>query len=52
MKNILLIDAQPDEARLASSLLSAYKKGAEASGFEVTTLTTCNLSFELNLKLG
>ena len=52
MKKILLIDAHPDEARLASSLLSAYKKGAEASGFDVTTLTIRNLSFELNLKLG
>ena len=52
MKNILLIDAHPDEARLASSLLSAYKKGAEASGFEVTTLTIRNLSFEPNLKFG
>ena len=52
MKKILLIDAHPNEARLASQLLSAYKKGAKASGFEVTTLTTCKLSFEPNLKLG
>jgi len=52
MKNILLIDAHPDDARFSSALLAAYKKGAEEAGFKLSTLTIRDLHFELNLKYG
>ena len=52
MKNILLIDAHPDEARFSSAFLAAYKKGAEEAGFKLSTLTIRDLRFELNLKYG
>lgn len=52
MKNILLIDAHPDEGRFASALFAAYKKGAEEAGFRISTLTIRDLRFEINLKYG
>lgn len=52
MKNILLIDAHPDEARFSSALLAADKKGAEEAGFKLSTLTIRDLRFEPNLKHG
>ena len=52
LKDILLIDAHPDDGRFSSSLLAAYKKGAEEAGFGISTLTIRDLRFEVNLRYG
>ena len=50
MKKILLIDGHPDETRLTSALISAYRSGAEEAGYQVSQIVICGLAFEPNLR--
>ncbi len=52
MKKILLIDGHPDETRLTSALMSAYGRGAEEAGHQVSQIVIRKLAFEPNLKFG
>ena len=52
MKQILLIDGHPDEARLTSSLVSSYRRGAQQAGYQVTLISVRDLAFEPNLRFG
>ena len=52
MKKILLIDGHPDETRLTSALMSAYKSGAEEAGYQVSQIVIRELAFEPNLQFG
>ena len=52
MKKILLIDGHPDETRLTSALMSAYSRGAEEAGYQVSQIVIRELAFEPNLKFG
>ena len=52
MRKILLIDGHPDETRLTSALMSAYKSGAEEAGYQVSHIVIRDLTFEPNLKFG
>ena len=52
MKKILLIDGDPDETRLTSALISAYRSGAEEAGYQVSQILIRELAFEPNLQFG
>ena len=52
MKKILLIDGHPDETRLTSALMSAYSRGAEEAGYQVSQILIRELAFEPNLQFG
>ena len=52
MKKILLIDGHPDETRLASALMSAYRSGAEEAGYQVSQIVIRELASEPNLQFG
>ena len=52
MKKILLIYGHPDETRLTSALMSAYSRGAEEAGYQVSQIVIRELAFEPNLKFG
>ena len=52
MKKILLIDGHPDETRLTSALMSAYRRGAEEAGYQVSHIVIRELAFEPNLQFG
>ena len=52
MKKILLIDGHPDETRLTSALMSAYRSGAEEAGYHVSQIVIRELAFEPNLQFG
>ena len=52
MKKILLIDGHPDETRLTSALMSAYRSGAEEAGYQVSQIVIRDLAFEPNLRFG
>ena len=52
MKKILLIDGHPDETRLTSALISAYRSGAEEAGYQVSQIVIRELAFEPNLQFG
>ena len=52
MKKILLIDGHPDETRLTSALMSAYRSGAEEAGYQVSQIVIRELAFEPNLQFG
>ena len=52
MKKILLIDGHPDETRLTSALMSAYSRGAEEAGYQVSQIVIREFAFEPNLKFG
>ena len=52
MKKILLIDGHPDETRLTSVLMSAYRSGAEEAGYQVSQIVIRDLAFEPNLRFG
>ena len=52
MKKILLIDGHPDETRLTSALMSAYRRGAEEAGYQVSQIVIRELAFEPNLQFG
>ena len=52
LKKILLIDGHPDETRLTSALMSAYRSGAEEAGYQVSQILIRELAFEPNLKFG
>jgi len=52
LRKILLIDGHPDETRLTSALMSAYKSGAEEAGYQVSHIVIRDLTFEPNLKFG
>ena len=52
MKKILLIDGHPDETRLTSALISAYRSGAEEAGYQVSQILIRELAFEPNLQFG
>ena len=52
MKKILLIDGHPDETRLTSALMSAYRSGAEEAGYQVSQIVIRELASEPNLQFG
>jgi len=52
LKKILLIDGHPDETRLTSALMSAYRSGAEEAGYQVSQIVIRDLAFEPNLRFG
>ena len=52
MKKILLIDGHPDETRLTSALMLAYRSGAEKAGYQVSQIVSRDLAFEPNLQFG
>jgi NAD(P)H dehydrogenase (quinone) len=52
LKKILLIYGHPDETRLTSALMSAYSRGAEEVGYQVSQIVIRELAFEPNLKFG
>jgi NAD(P)H dehydrogenase (quinone) len=51
-KKILIIDGHPNEASFCHALAGAYAKGAQASDFDVQTLSLRSLKFDINLQQG
>ena len=52
MKKILLIDGHPNETRITSALMSAYRSGPEEAGYQVSQIVIRELAFEPNLQFG
>lgn len=52
MKKILIIDCHPNAESFCTSLSTAYKKGAAASGAEIQEIVIRDLKFNPNLQYG
>lgn len=52
MKNILLINSNPDKESLCDKLANSYKKGAEESGFHCKIINLIDLDFDPVLRKG
>jgi NAD(P)H dehydrogenase (quinone) len=52
MKNILIINAHPDNESFCKALANSYLKGAESSGGNCSLVNLADLKFDLNLNNG
>jgi NAD(P)H dehydrogenase (quinone) len=52
MKNILIIQGNPDPESYCRALANAYKEGANGTGAKVSEIVISDLAFDINLKYG